>query len=441
MGNRQKSVPKQAGTLLSLPYPRRTVLAYDGLRAAANVATIVLNWNGWRDTVDCLESLLECSPAPRHVIVCDNGSTDGSLARLREWATSRALPFEELSGSMLDAAHDGLPWLIFLRNGHNGGYAAGNNVGIKFALDRLHADFVWLLNNDCVVEPNAMARMLKTAKANPRSAMIGSALMRYDAPETVQALGGGYIMPVICHDTQLWSGRNIKSAAKAPIELDHLLGASLLVRADAIRQVGLMDESYFLYREETDWCIRMRQRGWKLQCRTDALVWHKQARSVGFKSAIHDYYAVRNVLHLVRKFYPLALPTTLAYFACRSLLPKVVRGQFARAGAVCRALAHFALGVTGRWSMHTDSALLEHYGDGASADHRPAQRTRLVKVLERVAVVLPIVVALVVSAADARVQSKRAPLFHMWTQASVVRTVMLQNTTPVERVRGRDPRT
>ncbi|HVA33994.1 MAG TPA: glycosyltransferase family 2 protein, partial [Candidatus Baltobacteraceae bacterium] len=220
---------------------------------------------------------------------------------------------------------------------------------------------VWILNNDAVVEEHALGRMLDVAEQDSRVAMVGSALLHYDRPDVVQALGGGYIVPIICHDTQLAAGMPIADIGASTIDVHHLIGASLLVRAAAVRDVGFMDESYFLYREETDWCIQMRRRGWRLCCRADALVWHKQTRAIGFKSTLHDYYAVRNILRLVRKFYPWSLPTAFTYFTLRSLLPKVARLQFSRAGAVLRALGHFSMGIEGRLAQHSDVAIMRQY--------------------------------------------------------------------------------
>jgi GT2 family glycosyltransferase len=335
------------------------VLASHPARVSAKVVAVVLNWNGWQDTVECLEGLLASREVPAQIVVCDNGSIDGSLTRLREWAACNAVAFEEFVPGLTQAT----PFapLVFINNGENRGFAAGNNAGIHFAVERARADYVWVLNNDAVPDPRALERMLETARGDASIGMVGSALVRHDDPETIQALGGGYILPVICHDTQLAAGKPICDVPAGAIELEHLIGASMLVRAAAIRDVGLMDETYFLYREETDWCIAMRRRGWNLYCRTDATVRHKQARSIGFKSPLHDYYAVRNMLRLVKKFYPAQLPTAMAYYACRSLLPKLARMQFARIGAVLRALRDFLAGTEGRGAHHTDAAMLRQY--------------------------------------------------------------------------------
>ena len=239
------------------------------------------------------------------------------------------------------------PPLTIVANGENRGFAGGTNVGIRYAVERIGAPFVWLLNNDVVVDRGALGRMLETARQEGDVGMVGSVLVDYDDPSRVQALGGGYIVPVICHDTHLGSGCNVTDVVRDSVALDHLIGASMLVRSAAIADVGLMDESYFLYREETDWCIAMRRRGWALRCRTDATVRHKQSRSIGFKSPTHDYYAVRNVLRLVRKYFPEFVPIAFAYYAVRALAPKLVRLQFSRMGAVIRALRDFIRGVDG----------------------------------------------------------------------------------------------
>lgn len=332
------------------------------------VVAIVLNWNAWRDTVACVESLLDSSHVPDRIVICDNGSLDDSVARLIEWARGRTtLSHFHSPDEALSAAPSTSP-VVLVQIAQNGGYAHGNNVGIRYAIERFGAEFVWILNNDTIVEREALGHMIEVATADPSAGIVGSKLLRYDAPETIQALGGGYIVPILCHDTQLGSGRNASVAGTTPIVLDHLVGASLLVRAEAVRRVGLIDESYFLYREETDWCIRMRRAGWKLYCCTKATVWHKQSHAIGFKSPLHDYYAVRNMLRLVWKFYPAAMPTAFGYFALRSIVPKLFRWEIARLMAVVRAYADFVTGVTGRSPRHTDCMFANSYlGSAAPA--------------------------------------------------------------------------
>lgn len=344
-------------------------------RAIPRVVAVVLNWNAWSDTLACVESLLASGRVPDQIVVCDNGSADDSVAHIEAWGRQREA-FVAFGGAEAALADDGRAGLVLIALPYNGGYAYGNNIGMRYAIERSNADFVWILNNDTIVERNALERMLAVARANPAIGIVGSKLLRQDRPDTIQAMGGGYIIPVLCHDTQLGGGSKTVDAANDPIPLDHLVGASLLVRCDAIRAVGLIDETYFLYREETDWCIRMRRAGWKLYCCPDAVVWHKQSHSIGFKSPLHDYYAVRNMLRLVWKFYPIAAPTAFLYFALRCVAPKLVRLEFERLVAVIHAFSDFFSGVDGRSSHHSDQMLVRSYVPGIQVRPPPRQSLR-----------------------------------------------------------------
>ncbi len=330
----------------------------------SRVVAVVLNWNAWSDTIACVESLLASTHVPHQIVICDNGSSDDSIARLRRWgADHKGFVTFRNPEEALEGVHAHAP-LVLIQLPTNGGYAYGNNIGIRYAVDRSNAEYVWILNNDTVADAAALERMLEVADGDASIGIVGSKLLRFDAPDTIQAMGGGHIIPVLCHDTQLHSGEKAADVGDKTIPLDHIVGASLLVRAEAICGVGLIDESYFLYREETDWCIRMRRAGWKLYCCSKATVWHKQSHSIGFKSPLHDYYAVRNMLRLVWKFYPIAAPTAFGYFALRSIAPKLFRLEFTRLLAVIHAFSDFFSGVTGRSAHHSDQMLLNSYMDG-----------------------------------------------------------------------------
>jgi GT2 family glycosyltransferase len=358
------------------------------------VVAVVVNWNGWADTIECVESVLRSSQPPSRIVVVDNGSLDDSMRRLEAWADGNAIESVCFASPVHAMAGSSSSPLVFIQSDRNLGYAGGNNVGMSYAVERAGADFVWILNNDVVVDERALERAMDLALGDPAIGIVGAQLLRYDEPEIVQALGGGYILPILCHDTQLRAGKKAVRGRAQPIEVDHLIGASLLVRAEAARQAGPIDESYFLYREETDWCLQMRRRGWKLCCCPGSIVWHKQSRSIGFKSPLHDYYAVRNVLRLTKKFYPAYLPTAFVYFACRSLLPKLVRFEYERAAAVCAALRDFLKGVEGRAPHHSDATLRHAYIDNAAAA-APGARTHLRRALPAAALLLVALAALV----------------------------------------------
>lgn len=300
------------------------------------VCVVLVNWNGWADTLECLESLLRCEPGGFTVVVCDNASGDGSLQRIRDWAEGRldvalgpASPLRPLSFPPLPkpvpyAAYDradaergggaGDPRLVLVDTGENLGFAGGNNVGIRYALARGGFDYLWLLNNDTVVRPDALRRLVEEAERNPGAGIIGSTLLYYDRPDTVQTLGGG------TYNWWLGLPRHIgaEEAAGTPRgagarrDMTYVVGASMLVRASFVREVGLLSEEYFLYFEELDWAARARGR-YTLGYAPESVVYHREGSSTGGKAAgaksrVADYHFYRNRVRFTRKFAPALLP-------------------------------------------------------------------------------------------------------------------------------------
>jgi GT2 family glycosyltransferase len=218
--------------------------------APERVAAVVLNWNGWRDTIACLDSLRTLTEVPR-VIVVDNGSTDGSPDRLRAEA----------------------PWVQLVELPSNRGFGGGMNAGIAAALGEApRVDYVWVLNNDTLVEPSTLPRMLALADSDHRIGIVGNRLVDADGSGRIQAMGGGAI--------NRWLGTTSTYPDPSSKECDHLVGASLLVRRSLLRQVGGFDERYFFYLEDTDLSLRARRAGWHLAVAEDATVIHRRGASI-----------------------------------------------------------------------------------------------------------------------------------------------------------------
>src|SRR5262245_5818128 len=221
----------------------------------ADVAIIVLNWNKRDVTLRCLESLAAAELGGATVWVVDNGSRDGSLEAIR--------------ARRPDVRLVGLP--------ENRGYAGGNNAGVRAALEA-GAGAVLLLNNDTEVAPDFLEPLLEVLNGNPRAAAVSSAVMRLDSPEGLQ---------------EAWCdvhygfglGRHVGVNAlpgdgfDRPCRVDAAIGCSLLVRAEALERVGLLDESYFAYHEEIDWCVRARKAGYTLYYQPFSRVYHHYSKS------------------------------------------------------------------------------------------------------------------------------------------------------------------
>ena len=324
------------------------------------IAVVILNWNGWVDTLECLESVLRAEGVEGPVVVCDNDSQDNSLERIRAWAEGRQSVEVPKHHPLASYTHPPLPKpvryveydremaerggapedhdipLVLVRTGGNLGFAGGNNVGLRYALARPDIDAVWLLNNDTVVDSGAARALIHATVRDPTIGMCGSTLLYYDRPEVVQALGGA------SYNERMALPSHIGESGPLPDDPDveavvgrmaYVAGASMLVTRRFLEEVGLMEESYFLYFEELDWALRAAGR-FRLGYAPDSIVYHKEGRSIGTrgaerKSALADYYFLRNRLLITRRFFPSRL-STVRFAILLALANRIRRRQWDR---------------------------------------------------------------------------------------------------------------
>lgn len=341
------------------------------------VAAVLVNWKNWADTLECLEGVFRTDPAPAVVIVCDNDSRDGSVDRVLDWARGRLdvyvtpdhplrcltlppvpKPIRVQEPHELDAPADrksrtiataagtppsdaegpdpDRPGLVVIEVGVNGGFAAGANAGIRYALGRPDLDAVWLLNNDTVVTPAALGEMVSALEASPGAGMCGSTLLYYDRPGVVQALAGGTYNSWLGLPKHLGEGAPITRRIRTEdvvARLAFVTAASMLVRREFIEEVGLMEEDYFLYFEELDWALRGADR-YTLAYAPESIVFHKEGRAIGTlgparKSIKSDRYFLGNRVKITRRFFPGRLPfVRLALLV--AMVKRVRRGQWDR---------------------------------------------------------------------------------------------------------------
>ncbi len=285
------------------------------------VFIVVLNWNGWRDTHACLESLAGLAYPNAHVVVVDNASEDGSEARLREL----------------------YPVLTLLQSGANLGFAGGNNVGLRYALAN-GAEYVWLLNNDTLVEPDALTALVDKMQREPDLGLCGSTLLYEAERNTVQALGGARYnrwLGTVEHIGQHQPRTQSVDERAVEKQLSYLIGASILASRAFLEQVGLLQDDYFLYFEELDWAARTRGT-FRLGYASRSVVYHKEGSSIGgtdraktTKSYTADHYALKNRVRFTRRFYPYALPTVYLGLGM-ALLNRLRRRQWNRVVLVAR---------------------------------------------------------------------------------------------------------
>ncbi len=289
--------------------------------ASPLVYVVLLNWNGWRDTDACLKSLAGLNYPNVEVLVVDNASTDGSEARLRE-------------------LH---PDLTLLQSGANLGFAGGNNVGLRYALSN-GAAYVWLLNNDTLVEPDSLSVLVAKMQADPGLGLCGSTLLYEAQRDIVQALGGARYnrwLGTVAHVGQHQPLAQHIDEEAVEGQIDYLIGASILASRAFLERIGLLQEDYFLYFEELDWAARARGT-FGLGYAAKSLVYHKEGSSIGgsdaakdSKSYTSDFYSLRNRVRFTRRFYPYALPSVYLGMLA-ALLNRLRRRQWDRALLILR---------------------------------------------------------------------------------------------------------
>lgn len=238
------------------------------------VSIIVLNWNGRDDTLECLESLRALDYPRREVVVVDNGSEDGSVSSI-----GAAFPEAKL-----------------IETGKNLGYAGGNNAGLEYVL-RGDAEFVLLLNNDTKVDPKIVSELVAASRSRPDAAFFSPKIYIYSEPTRIWFAGGRW-MEAKARFFHLGQGIEDTDGQFATVkDIDYVCGCALFARTSVIRQIGLLDERFFLVFEDVDWCYRARAAGFKLIFVPQAVLWHKASKSFGGSaSPMISYFHTRNRL-------------------------------------------------------------------------------------------------------------------------------------------------
>jgi GT2 family glycosyltransferase len=237
---------------------------------------VVLNWNNAKETLTCLDSLSGLDYPGLEVLVVDNGSTDGSVEIFREKKI-------------------GYP---ILENGKNLGYAGGNNAGIHWMLER-GVDWILLLNNDAILESNALKEMVEIGEREPGIGILGPKVYHAFPSHIIQSAGGSF--------DKYWRsyhrGQDQEDHGQfdACEEVDWITGCAMLARSEMIRQIGAFDERFFLYEEELEWCVRAKKAGWKIMYTPKAQVWHSGVSPEYQPKPYITYYMTRNHFLLLSK--------------------------------------------------------------------------------------------------------------------------------------------
>lgn len=238
-----------------------------------DVSIIVLNYNSRDDTLDCLRSLQHLTYLAAQIILVDNGSTDGTVEAVRAC----------------------YPKVTIIETGQNLGFTGGNNIGIQHAL-RQGAEYIMLLNNDTIVAPDMIDVLVNAMRQDPSLSITGPTIYYYDQPEIVWSAGGSidwrrgqtHMMGINEEDKGQFG--------QTPRIVEFVTGCALMARRDVWEQVGLLDDKFFMYFEETEWCVRATRAGFKIAHVPAAMMWHKISVQARATSPRTFYYMTRNRL-------------------------------------------------------------------------------------------------------------------------------------------------
>jgi len=259
---------------------KKKVMNGEKMKSYPKVSIVILNWNGLDDTIECLESLKKITYPNYEVIVVDNGSKGNDVQVLQE--------------RFGDYIH-------LIKNDKNYGFAKGANIGMTYALNNSAPDYVLLLNNDTVVDPEFLTEMVKAAQADLAIGIIGPKTYYYNQPNKIQ---------LTWNRIDLWRGRVFLAGAgeidrgqhNEDRETDYVPGSCFLVKRETLGKIGLFDAAYFCYGEESDYCMRAKRAGYRLVYYPKAKVWHKVSSTAKKITGLFEYYSTRNRFWFMKKY-------------------------------------------------------------------------------------------------------------------------------------------
>ena len=230
-----------------------------------SVGIVILNLNQEQDTLECILSLKKMNYKNYKIILIDNGSSDGSGLRIKE-------KFKDVE---------------FLRSEKNLGFTGGCNLGANYALKNSLTDYVLLLNNDTKVDENLLTSLLEVAQKDKKVGAAGAVNFYYSQPDTIHMVGSKFIW---------WLGiqRPVRKVHSLFEEVQSISGCCMLIKKEVIEKIGLFDERFFAYYEESDFCLRAQRNGFKVVVAKEAKLWHKINKILGFKTPQEYYIYTRN---------------------------------------------------------------------------------------------------------------------------------------------------
>lgn len=290
------------------------------------VAIIILNWNGWLDTIECLESVFQMKYPYYDVIIVDNGSENNSVEKIKEYSDGKIdikshlisysgenKPIKYMEYTRQEAAIEGfyrdcpsaIPQekiLMIIKNEKNFGFAEGNNIAIRYVLNYHLHKYILILNNDTVVEKSLLDNLVFQAESDEMIGFVGpkTYYYNYNGRSDVINFAGGRLDLTRGNSYPIGYNEVDQGQYDRITNVDYVEGSCFLARKEVFEKIGCFDKYFFTYWEETDLCMRARNNGYRLVYMPIAKIWHKVASSS--KGKVKSYYFTRNRFIFVKRY-------------------------------------------------------------------------------------------------------------------------------------------
>ena len=279
------------------------------------ISVVSVDYNGLELTCAMISSLRTHVSTPLEIIIVDNGSRTYEASRIRElW-----------------------PDVKVIRSEKNLGFAGGNNLGIREASGK----YILLLNNDTEVYEESLCQMCKVFESDPRVGIVCPKIRFFQGSRPIQFAGYSPLTPITLRNSLIGFGREDDGSFDKPAETPYAHGAAMMVRREALEDVGMMPECYFLYYEELDWSLMFRRKGWKIMYEPACTVYHKESATTGQDSPLRTYYITRNRMLFARRNLEGGRMVLSMLYQCCAALPESVftsllKGRTDLAGAALK---------------------------------------------------------------------------------------------------------
>lgn len=277
-----------------------------------SVFIILLNYNGAKDTIACLQSLQKITYPKSNIVIVDNDSPDRSMEVIGHYLSSECVDHVIYNRPDKAMEYAGkLPFVTFIQSGRNGGYGYGNNIGIKYALAH-NADYVLVINNDTVVDPGFLEPLVAMCEADATIGIASAKIYFHDRPDVIWFNGGRFHPYTAKIEHVNFNDKDV--GQKPPEENTFISGCLWLVPRKVFETIGFINEEYFMYVEDLEYCQRVLNQGYLLRVCEKSHVFHKVGSSSGHWSPFFAYWMARNKMKFISEFSTGICKLTAAFY-------------------------------------------------------------------------------------------------------------------------------